>query len=186
MLFRSLCKAGFTVQALDAPASGLSGGRILNLSIYSAAVKKHIEKNGAPYAIVGHSLGGGAAVISAALFDAPRPEKMVLLAVFAETTRVLHDFGHIIGVNETVLRYVDREIERLSGIPPAGYSVLQKVALLTDVQGLVLHDHDDEVAPVAEGRLVAERWAAKYVETEGLGHRMQHMSVVHAVRDFLI
>ncbi len=183
---KALCKVGFSVDAFDAPASGLSGGRTLNLSIYSAAVKKHIEKNGVPYAIVGHSLGGGAAVMSTALFDAPRPEKMVLLAVFAETTRVLQDFGRIIGANETVLRYVDREIERLSGIPPAGYSVLEKVAMLTDVQGLVLHDHDDEVAPVAEGRLVAERWAATYVETAGFGHRMQHSSVVHAVRDFLI
>ncbi len=180
------CKAGFSVQALDAPASGLSGGRMLNLLLFSTAVKKFIEKNGSPYAIVGHSLGGGAAVMSTTLFDAPRPEKMVLLGVFAETNRVIRDFGNIIGANETVLRQVDKEIERRSGIPVDAYSVAQKVTLLRDVQGMVLHDRDDAVAPVAEGRFVAEQWAATYLETEGFGHRMQHISVVHAVRDFLV
>ncbi|MCC6280565.1 MAG: alpha/beta fold hydrolase [Saprospiraceae bacterium] len=183
---KALCKAGFTVQALDAPASGLSGGRMLNLLIFSAVVKKHIEENGVPYAMVGHSLGGGAAVMSTALFHAQRPQKMVLLGTFAESKRVIRDFGRIIGANETVLKHVDMEIERRSGIPVEAYSVVQQVTLLTDVQGLVLHDRDDDVAPVAEGRLIAERWSAAYLETEGFGHRMQHMSVVHAVRDFLV
>lgn len=181
-----LCKSGFTVQALDAPASGLSGGRMLNLLLFSAAVKQFIEEKGSPYAIVGHSLGGGAAVLSAAIFDAPRPEKMVLMGVFAETKRVIRDFGGFIGANEKVLNQVEIEIERRGGLPIEAYSIAQKVALLKDVQGLVMHDCDDAVAPVAEGRLVAEQWNARYVETVGFGHRMQDKSVVQAVKDFLV
>lgn len=183
---QALRKAGFTVQALDAPASGFSGGRMLNLLVFSQVLKKYVEERGTPYAMVGHSLGGGAAVIGTALFGAARPEKMVLLATFAESKRVIQDFGSIIGANETVLQQVGLEIERRSGIPVEEYSVIRQVELLTDVQGLVLHDRNDEVAPVAEGRLIAERWpGARYVETEGLGHRMQVSAVVKMVEGFL-
>lgn len=183
---QALHKAGFSIQALDAPASGFSGGKLLNLLLFSQVVKQYVEERGTPHAMIGHSLGGGAAVLSTTLLGAPRPEKMVLLAVFAESKRIIRDFGSSIGANEKVLEYVDREIERSSNHPVEAFSVTMQVPLLTDVQGLVLHDLNDEVAPVAEGQLVAERWpGARYVETEGLGHRMQHASVVKMVKDFL-
>jgi hypothetical protein len=123
--------------------------------------------------------------MSAAILDAPRPEKMVLLGVFAESSRVIRDFGAILGVNATVLAGIHREIERRSGMPIEAYSVAKKAALLTDVKGFVLHDRSDDVAPVAEGRLVAEAWNAHYLETEGLGHRMQDKQVVQAVLQFI-
>jgi pimeloyl-ACP methyl ester carboxylesterase len=184
---KALRKVGFTIWALDAPASGLSGGRMLNLLIFSTVVKKFLEEKGDIYAVVGHSLGGGAAVLSTTLLGAPRPEKMVVLGTFAEAKRVIRDFGAIIGANETVLRQVDLEVARRGGMPIEEYSVVRHVAQLTDVQGLVLHDQDDDVAPVAEARLIAENWeGAQFIETTGLGHRMQHGSVVKAVRDFLV
>lgn len=182
---KSLRETGFTVHAFDAPASGLSEGTKLNALLYSRVVKNFIAEKGTPYAIIGHSLGGAAAVMSAAILNAPRPEKMVLLGVFAESVRVVRDFVKITGANETVLARVEREIERRSGMPIEEYSVAKKAALLRDVQGLVLHDRDDDVAPVAEGRLIAESWNARYLETEGLGHRMQHETVVQAIVEFL-
>lgn len=182
---KGLHGAGYTVHAIDAPASGQSDGKMLNVLLYSRAVKRFIAEKGAPYAIVAHSLGGAAAVMSATILDAPRPEKMVLLGVFAESSRVIRDFGAILGVNATVLAGIHREIERRSGMPIEAYSVAKKAALLTDVKGFVLHDRSDDVAPVAEGRLVAEAWNAHYLETEGLGHRMQDKQVVQAVLQFI-
>lgn len=178
-------EAGCTVHAFDAPASGHSDGKMLNVLLYSRVVKRFIAEKGVPYAIVAHSLGGAAAVMSAAMLGAPRPEKMILLGVFAESSRVIRDFSSILGVNDTVLQQVYREIERRSGIPIDEYSVAKKVKLLTDVQGFVLHDRNDEVAPVEEGRLVADLWQARYLETKGLGHRMQGQSVVQAVVSFI-
>lgn len=182
---KRLHKAGCTVHAFDAPASGHSDGQMLNVLLYSRVVKKFIAEKGTPYAIIAHSLGGAAAVMSAAILQSPRPVKLVLLGVFAESARVIRDFGAVIGVNEKVLENIHREIERLSGMPVVEYSVAKKAALLTDVQGLVLHDRDDEVAPVAEGRLIAESWNARYLETEGLGHRMQDKAVVKAILEFI-
>lgn len=182
---QGLHAAGYTVHAFDAPASGQSDGKMLNVLLYSRAVRRFMAEKGTPYAVVAHSLGGAAAVMGTTVPDAPRPEKMVLLGVFAESARVIRDFGAILGVNDTVLAGIDREIERRSGMPIAAYSVAKRAALLTDVKGFVLHDSGDEVAPVAEGRLVAESWNAQYLETEGLGHRMQDKSVVQAVLQFI-
>jgi len=177
--------AGFRVQAFDAPASGFSDGKLLNVLLYSRAVKKFIAENDAPYAIVGHSLGGAAAVMSLALLGAKRPQKMAVLASFAETTRVIRDFAHILGANESVLHALFRHIERRSGLPIEEYSVRKRAAELSDVEGFVLHDHGDEVAPVAEGQAIAEAWGCRFLQTEGFGHRMQDKVVVHEVLGFL-
>jgi pimeloyl-ACP methyl ester carboxylesterase len=177
--------AGFRVMALDAPASGHSDGQILNVLLYSRTVKKMIADHGTPYAIVGHSLGGAAAVMSLTLLGANRPEKMAVLASFAESTRVLRDFAQILGANDAVLQALFRHIELRSGLPVEDYSVRKKAAKLSDVQGLVLHDLDDEVAPVSEGQAIAEAWGCRFVQTEGFGHRMQDKAVVQEVMRFL-
>ncbi len=182
---KALNKNGFTVHAFDAPASGNSAGKMLNVLLFSRVVKIFLETKGTPFAIVGHSLGGAAAVMSAAILKAPRPEKIVLLGVFAESVRVVRDFGKITGASEAVIASVEHEIERRSGMHISEYSVAKKAASLHDVEGLVLHDRDDDVAPVAEGRAIAESWNTRYLETEGLGHRMQDKTVVEAVIEFL-
>lgn len=181
---KGLVAAGFTVHAVDAPASGNSHGKRLNVILYSGVVKEFIDKNGKPDIIIGHSLGGAAAVMSTTLLAAAQPDKMVLLGVFAESTRVIRDFGQVLGVNQKVIDAIFREIEKRSGSPIEAYSVAQKTKQLRAVKGLVIHDTDDEVAPVEEGQAVAETWGAHFLKTNGFGHRLQDKSVVRAVVDF--
>lgn len=176
--------AGFRVMAFDAPAHGGSSGKMLNLIIYSGVVKGFLEKNGAPDVLIGHSIGGAATVMSIAAFGAPRPKKAAVLGVFAESTRVIRDFGHVLGLDEKVLEYAKREVLRRSQMPLEAYSIREKSRLLADLPGLVLHDTDDEVAPFAEGQQVAEAWGAQFIETQGLGHRMQDKEVVRALLRF--
>ncbi len=183
---RGLRAAGFTVHAIDAPASGNSHGKRLNVILYSNVVMEFIAKNGSPNVIIGHSLGGAAAVMSTTLLAAAQPEKMVLLGVFAESTRVIQDFGQVLGVNLGVITAIYKEIEKRSGAPIEAYSVAQKTLQLLGVKGLVVHDTNDDVAPVAEGRMVAKTWGASFFQTEGFGHRLQDKSVVSAVVDFVI
>ena len=182
---RGLRAAGFTVHAIDAPASGNSHGKRLNVILYSNVVMEFIAKNGSPNVIIGHSLGGAAAVMSTTLLAAAQPEKMVLLGVFAESTRVIQDFGQVLGVNPGVITAIYKEIEKRSGAPIEAYSVAQKTLQLLGVKGLVVHDTNDDVAPVAEGRMVAKTWGASFFQTEGFGHRLQDKSVVSAVVDFV-
>jgi predicted alpha/beta hydrolase family esterase len=181
---KGLIKAGFTVVAVDAPASGNSQGKRLNAVIFSHVVEKYIAQHGVPDVIVGHSMGGAAAVLYATLPNAVPPPKMILLGVFAESTRVIRDFGSLLGANDRLINAIYKEVEKKSGIPIEAYSIPKKAALLQAVQGLVVHDEDDAVAPVSEGRLVADAWHATFLKTTGLGHRLQDSSVVQAVVDF--
>lgn len=182
---RAALELGFVATAFDAPASGRSSGQLLNVLLYSRAIKKYIHEHGTPYAIVAHSLGGAAAVMSLALLGAGRPEKLVVMASFAESSRVIRDFAQVLGANERVVQALFRHIEKLRGLPVEEYSIRKKVAELHDVQGFVLHDLHDEIAPVAEGRAIAEAWGCRYWQTEGFGHRMQDKEVVQEVLDFL-
>ena len=181
---KALSAAGFTVHAIDAPASGNSQGKRLNAILLSGVVQEFVAKKGTPDVIIGHSLGGAAAVMCSTLLGVPQPSKMVLLGVFAESTRVIRDFGQVLAINDKVVAAIYREIEKRSGIPIDAYSVVQKTTQLLGVRGLVIHDLNDDVAPVEEGRLVAEAWGATFMQTEGLGHRLQDKSVVKAVVDF--
>ncbi|MFN0173981.1 MAG: alpha/beta hydrolase [Saprospiraceae bacterium] len=142
---RAALEAGFRVQAFDAPASGYSDGKLLNVLLYSRTVKKFI----------------------------------------AESTRVIRDFAQILGANESVLKAIFRYIERRSGQTIEEYSVRKQAAELSDVDGFVLHDQDDEVAPVSEGRAIAESWGCRFLQTKGYGHRMQDKMVVQEVLQFL-
>lgn len=182
---KSAQSAGYRVLALDAPASGNSTGQLLNVLVYSRVVKKLLAETEAPFAIIGHSLGGAAAVMSLALLQAKRPQKMVVLAAFAESTRVLHDFARMLGANDRVVQAIFRHIEQRSGVPVEEYSVRKKAALLGDVKGLVAHDLHDEVAPFSEGQAIADAWGCTFHQTEGHGHRMQDKSVIKTVLKFL-
>lgn len=181
---RPLLQAGFSVHAFDGPASGNSEGKLLNVLLLSAAVQEYIRLHGAPYGIVGHSLGGAAIVMSLTMLQAAKPEKLVLMGVFAESRRVIYDFAGVLGANERVVQAIFREIERRSNMPIDAYSVAGKAAELRELKGLVIHDATDEVAPVAEGRRVADSWGARFLETRGFGHRLQDKSVVEAIVSF--
>jgi hypothetical protein len=91
----------------------------------------------------------------------------------------------MLGINEKVHESINGEIRRMSGTTLEDFSVARKVALLRDVSGLVIHDEGDEVAPIAEGRLIAEHWQASFLPTVGFGHRLQDKSVNEAILDFI-
>lgn len=180
-----LLEAGYTVMAFDAPAHGRSGGNVINLPLFSRVLSAFVAQKGVPYALVGHSLGGAAVIMGMAAFGAPRVQKAVVMASFAESSRVLRDFGALLGLNEQVLGAVGNQILRQGGIPIEAYSVEGKAASLTDVRGLVIHDRDDDVAPLAEGMAIAKAWNARLIETQGLGHRLQHEMIGELIREFL-
>ncbi|HAD11134.1 MAG TPA: hypothetical protein DCF33_01725 [Saprospirales bacterium] len=176
---------GYAVAAFDAPASGYSEGKMLNALLYSKTLRQFYTHYGTPFGIVAHSLGGAAAIFGIALLEIPKPEKLVLLASFSDSTRVIQDFAQILGVNEKVINSMYKHIEKRSGFHIDAFSVRRQVSTLQQVKGLVIHDLYDDIAPVSEGREIAENWASEYLETEGLGHKMQDKSVVRHVMQFL-
>src|SRR5690606_20489786 len=54
---QSLSPSEYTVYAIDAPGHGLSGGKMLNVPIYSNVIQQLIHDTGEFHAVVGHSIG---------------------------------------------------------------------------------------------------------------------------------
>lgn len=183
---REAVKKGFRVVAFDAPGQGNSTGRMLNLHLFMRTFAGVIAHFGQPKVMVGHSLGGGAIMQALHKTDMPRPEKVVIIGTFNHTTAIFQNFKNLLKMDETVFSAMKNEAFRRTGRTVEEFSNSHAVIENHDIEALFLHDTDDDVVPISEGRENAAAWpGARYVETVGLGHKMQHRTVVEAVVNFM-
>lgn len=185
-LIPALANAGYRVYAMDAPAHGRSEGTRANMLIYAEAVRALIRREGAMQAVIGHSLGGAAAVAAFAdLPPAEHPAKMVVMGAFDRTERVIGDFAQNLNLGRRVVKGLHREIERLTGHPISHFSVARMAAGLR-TRGLVIHDRRDAIVPFAEGEAIAQAMLeAEFMPTDELGHGLKHEQVVRRIGQFL-
>ena len=183
---REAVKNGFRVVAFDAPAQGDSTGRVLNLHRFMRAFAGVVAHFGQPKAMVGHSLGGGAIMQALDKTDILRPEKVVIIGSFNTSIQVFQNFADLLKLDEIILSGMKNEVFRRTGRSIEEFSNSHSVTQNHDVAALFLHDRDDDVVPVSDGRTNAAAWpGARYVETVGHGHKMQHRSIVEAVMAFI-
>lgn len=179
-------KNGFRVVAFDAPAQGASSGRQLNLPLFMNALAGVSAHFGEAEGIIGHSLGGAAIMQALEKTGMPHPKKAVIIASFEHTTDVFRNFQRFFGLNDRIVQELNNEVLRISGQPVEAFSNSLCVKNLGHIRALFLHDIDDQTIPVQDGRNNSAAWpGAVFTETSGLGHRMQHGSVVKSVFRFL-
>lgn len=125
------------------------------------------EHHGPFFAGVGHSLGGGALLVSAE--HGSKWERLVTISSFAKTERVFHDFIRQSGLPQ---RYVGRMFERVTrelGSDPHFYS--PHLAKHTGSL-LVVHSPDDVEVPFADAECLRDHFPkSTLVATSPLGHR---------------
>jgi hypothetical protein len=164
-----LTRLGFTVVAIDAPAHGASGGRRSSMLHFSRALRAVVEREGAPHAVIAHSLGGAAA--AHAVHEGMPADRLVFIGTPADIGTYFRGFLGAVGIprrlHDAVVDALQRRFgfrwEHL-GLPRLGPSMRTPL--------LVLHDTGDEEIPFADGELVARTWpGAVLVPTSGLGHR---------------
>jgi hypothetical protein len=101
----ALVDAGLRVVAHDGPAHGASTGRFASLPEFARALRAVADKAGPIHGVVGHSLGGAAAVL--ALRDGLAAERVVLLAAPSDVTRfstAFEDYLRLTPVTRTAMR----------------------------------------------------------------------------------
>lgn len=154
--------------------------------IYAEAVRALIRREGAMQAVIGHSLGGAAAIAAFAdLAPARHPSQMVILGAFDHTERVIGDFAQSLNLRRRVVEGLHREIERLTGRSISHFSVARMAADL-HTHGLVIHDRRDAIVPFAEGEAIARAMRkAEFMPTDGLGHGLKHEQVARRIVQFL-
>ena len=180
--------AGYRVVAYDQPAHGESDGTMTNLLEISPTMDLIAKHEGPFHAIIAHSFG--TLITSYALVNRnfPSPARLVYFGAFNQLLESLPRFQVIAGLPDEVM-----DGFRTMLYENFGRDVLDAITneLLTPqihIPALMYHDVADQVTPVEDSRAIARVWkSARYIETEGLGHRgaLQSKSIQEQVVKFL-
>lgn len=164
-------KQGFEVVCFDAPAHGLSEGKIINALIYRDAIHQIEAAFGPFYGLMGHSLGGLAGSLAFQDFKDQSNRRLVLIAPAIRTQRAIEQFYSIIPVDDKIRTAIDQLFNEITHLPIEEISVSHAINQIKSPI-LWVHDKDDkicifdDVVPVMEEK----RPNIQFVITEGLGH----------------
>lgn len=183
-----LLKKGYEVFAFDAPAHGESGGKRLNLPMYTALIEKIIELYGAVDSFIAHSMGGLAIVHFLESVPEPFKGKLVLIAPATETVTSIDLFFRFLQLDDGVREEFDRLVLEKTGQNPDYFSIRRAISHIKSPV-LWIHDEEDDITPVSDAKKVkADRHRnVKFIFTRGLGHRRIYRDemVMKQVLEFL-
>ncbi len=180
-----LVARGYRVVTFDAPGHGDATSARASLVEHGRALATVARSVGELQAVVGHSVGGAAALLATRYgLDARR---MALIAPPVSPAAFVEGFSRLFALDPTTREGMRRRIESRYGLTLDDLDVRGDAAHL-DVPVLVVHDENDEVVPLGDGARIAG--AARHgtmIQTSGLGHRriLRAPEVVLAVADFV-
>ncbi len=170
-----LRRRGFRVVLFDLPAHGRSAGTQTSLMECAHAVREVAEALGPIRFVIGHSLGGMAALLAGS-DGPPMPhaypfEAFVLVAMPNRFAGVTARFGSAEGLSPHAFRYFEHRLERLAARRMAAFTGVN-LLLETSCPALVLHSEDDPDVPFGDAQEIASAcgWA-ELQSFDGLGHR---------------
>jgi pimeloyl-ACP methyl ester carboxylesterase len=182
-----LRRAGFSVVAFDAPAHGESSGVQLDMSSYVDALRTVIERAGPVHGIIGHSFGGRASLLLLAAAQLTDVRAIALLAVPPDVSYMLEQFKLVLNLRRDVQHLLDRAFAARFGAPPERHSP-EEHAHPIRTSTLLLHDSDDDVAPIAHACALARQLpTAQLIITRGLNHcgLLTHPPAIDAITAFM-
>lgn len=171
-LAQSIRAAGFRVALFDMPAHGGSPGFSTSCREFIAVLSAVAQKLGPLHAVVGHGLGGTAALLAVARgLDAA---SVVAVAPIPSFELTLRGYVRAFGLSARARELLARRLEARAGMKRAQ---LDLAGIEPGVPTLLVHDHLDRVVPARHSRRLQQLWAeARLLETVGFGHRR----VLHA------
>lgn len=182
-----LLEAGFAVTTLDAPGHGHSEGDESSMLRFIETLRQVEAELGAFEAVIGHSLGGAAALIATA--QGLQTQRLITLGAPANIYDVMQrGFGQKMGLSNTLTQ---QAIVRLESRFGQSMQELHPEILIARIQQpvLVIHDLDDGEIPWADAeKLVNHALQAELLTTKGQGHTriLRNSEVILAARSFLL
>lgn len=164
--------AGYRVVAYDQPAHGESDGKMTNILEIAPTMDLIQQKEGPFDVIIAHSFGTLITSYALTHRNFPPPAKLVYFGAFNQLLEALPRFQIMAGLPDAIMDGMRDMIHE-----NFGKDVLDPIANETmtpqiPIPALMFHDAADNVTPVEDSRAIAKVWkSAKYIETNGLGHR---------------
>jgi pimeloyl-ACP methyl ester carboxylesterase len=183
-LAHSVMATGFSVALFDMPAHGETSGWSTS-GVEFTQVLQHIGGELGPlHAIVGHSLGGTAALLASA--RGLPSAGVVALAPLPSFDFALRNYARTYGLPPRAKELLARRLEARTGIKRTEMDLAR---LRPPVPALLIHDLLDRIVPPRHSRRLRDAWpSARLLETLGLGHHrgLQTEHVAQAIVAFLL
>jgi pimeloyl-ACP methyl ester carboxylesterase len=166
-----LKKQGFEIVTFDAPAHGLSDGKLINALIYKEAILKIEDSFGPFYGLMGHSLGGLAGALAFKEFSEQPKRRLVLVAPAIRTDSAIQHFYGLLSIDQKIRTAFELLIKEKTHESINDISVSYAIKYI-NAPILWIHDKDDkvclyeDVVPILNGHPAN----IQFVITEGLGH----------------
>lgn len=165
---RALREAGYAVVAFDQPGHGRSDAGRCTMACFAQTLRAVAARHGPFEAIVGHSMGGAAAML--ALADGTVAKRAVLIAPAADPDAATTRFARKVGLVGGMVPRIQRLLEKQTGTTVRALTAHVRVPALA-LPALVIHDLADTEVPWEEGESYARLWpGARLLSTTGLGH----------------
>jgi pimeloyl-ACP methyl ester carboxylesterase len=181
-----LRRAGFEVVAFDAPAHGDSSGTHSDLPEYVESLRAVIAAAGPVHGIVAHSFGARASLLCAARKLA-EVRALALLSMPPDVSYMLGQFKLVLNLRQDVQQLLDRALAARFG-GEIDRHIPEQHAHPVRMPVLLLHDSEDDVAPVAHANALAHQLpSAQLTLTCGLNHcgLLTHPPAIEAVAAFM-
>ncbi|MBT8303113.1 MAG: alpha/beta hydrolase [Bacteroidia bacterium] len=183
-LIKFLKKDKYNIVALDAPAHGQSGGSKFNALLY-AEFMNEAAKHYQPKIIIGHSVGGMAAVFFNKNYLPEYLEKLVLIGAPSEFVNVFEGYTSMLGYSGFLKQRLNKLITDRFGGTPESFSTAKYLEGIKN-KGLIIHDKQDKIIDYKEALMISKAFEnAKLITTDGLGHSLHHDSVNKKILEFL-
>jgi pimeloyl-ACP methyl ester carboxylesterase len=173
-----LHRAGFNVMLFDARNHGRSDGDTFSsmprfaedLGMTIAWLTRHEPARAERIAVIGHSVGAGAALLEAS--RNPSIAAVVSIAAFAHPTALTEASLRWLRLPRPLTRMVIRYVEWVIGHPFDSIAPMHTIARIR-CPVLLVHGQDDQVVPVTDAQLILEHappGQARLLEIAGAGH----------------
>ncbi len=175
----------YTVYALDAPGHGLSGGKHMNIPIYSDVIETFLYLVQPVDTIVSHSIGSFASLYTLYRINNLDVKKLVITGCPGEANDYVVRYTRMLGLTKRTARIVLDAFERITHHSPTYFSSV-RFAKETRIPTLIIHDANDDEAPYHYIPHIHRTLKnSRLITTSGLGHNLRSPDVVRHVVDFV-
>ena len=182
-LAESLRAAGFRVALFDMPAHGEAAGWSTSGVEFVSILERVAAELGPVHAVVGHSLGGTAALL--ALARGVPMAGAVAVAPMPSFDFAVRNYARAYGLPPRAKELLSRRLVARLGLQPRDFDL---AAVTLPGPALLVHDRLDRAIPWRHSHRLRERWpGVRVFETVGFGHNrvLDAENVAHAIVEFL-